>query len=159
MANCSFCKELNFSSILNSQKFVLKLSHPSIIGLIYCWTCSRPEYAWNISRWTIKGIIIMPTCFVTLTGLTKSYIGSRLIFEHTWHNFAEKFYDIKDFVLHTKRRIFRNPKHRHTWREFVFLNKYMCFSFATRTIAYSMQIYYYAFIFWIKDRLIREVRI
>jgi len=21
--------------------------------LIYCWTCSRPEYAWNICHWTL----------------------------------------------------------------------------------------------------------
>ena len=51
-ALCSRWKKLPNSPYYfnGSQKLLTRLSHPSLIVFIFCWT----EYCWNIVRWTLS---------------------------------------------------------------------------------------------------------
>ena len=94
---------LNFPPLSNPQFFHWQSKNPSLTGplltvyiLIYCLTCFRPEYAWNICYWTLNNNQSINQYYIIWKKVIQ---GSLKLFNFFWEKLSMEINDLEDFTI------------------------------------------------------------
>lgn len=93
-----FQAEVKFNSCYAGCSYFFSFLHNIYIHFLYCWTCTRPEYAWNNYRWTLINKQNISITYIAIVVFSGCQVFLSNISEH--HTITELFIKINDHTIY-----------------------------------------------------------